>query len=124
MSDTARLQRQKPLVLADLFSTTLVHDFVLVVAAAGLVGALAQVSFHLSFTPVPVTGQTLGVLVAGTAARMETRDGRHGALRRGRNRGSGPGSPTTRADMSVRRSATSSFRVVRRSVWLSRRARR
>ncbi len=34
---------------------------------AGFVGALAQVSIHLSFTPVPVTGQTLGVLLAGTA---------------------------------------------------------
>jgi biotin transport system substrate-specific component len=67
MSDTASLQRPKPVVLADLLSTTLARDAVVVVAAAGLVGALAQVSFHLSFTPVPVTGQTLGVLVAGTA---------------------------------------------------------
>jgi biotin transport system substrate-specific component len=67
MSDTARLQRPKPVVLADLVSTTLARDLVLVVGAAGLVGALAQLSFHLSFTPVPITGQTLGVLVAGTA---------------------------------------------------------
>lgn len=67
MSDTARLQRPRPLVLADLISSTLAQDLVLVIAAAGLVGALAQVSFRLSFTPVPITGQTLGVLVAGTA---------------------------------------------------------
>jgi biotin transport system substrate-specific component len=39
----------------------------LVVGAAGFVGALAQISIHLSFTPVPITGQTLGVLLAGTA---------------------------------------------------------
>jgi biotin transport system substrate-specific component len=35
--------------------------------AAGFVGILAQISIHLSFTPVPITGQTLGVLIAGTA---------------------------------------------------------
>ena len=35
--------------------------------AAGLVGLLAQISIHLSFTPVPITGQTLGVLLAGSA---------------------------------------------------------
>jgi biotin transport system substrate-specific component len=39
----------------------------LVVGAAGFVGALAQISVHLSFTPVTITGQTLGVLVASTA---------------------------------------------------------
>ena len=39
----------------------------LVVGAAGFVGPLAQISIHLSFTPVPITGQTLGVLLAGTA---------------------------------------------------------
>jgi biotin transport system substrate-specific component len=38
-----------------------------VIGAAGLVGLLAQVTIHLSFTPVPVTGQTLGVLLSGTA---------------------------------------------------------
>jgi biotin transport system substrate-specific component len=54
-------------VLADLLPGTLVRDLLLVVGAAGFVGALAQISFHLSFTPVPITGQTLGVLVAGTA---------------------------------------------------------
>jgi biotin transport system substrate-specific component len=37
------------------------------VGAAGFVGLLAQISVHLSFTPVPITGQTLGVLLAGTA---------------------------------------------------------
>jgi biotin transport system substrate-specific component len=56
-----------PLVLADVLPGALVRDTVLVVGAAGFVGLLAQVSIHLSFTPVPITGQTLGVLLAGTA---------------------------------------------------------
>lgn len=67
MSTTATVAVRRPLVLADLLPGTLVRDLVLVLGAAGLVGALAQVSVHLSFTPVPVTGQTLGVLLAGTA---------------------------------------------------------
>jgi biotin transport system substrate-specific component len=44
-----------------------VRDVLLVAGAVGFVGALAQVSIHLSFTPVPITGQTLGVMLAGTA---------------------------------------------------------
>lgn len=67
MSDVARLQRRAPVVLADLVPGALVRDALLVVAAAAFVGLLAQVSIHLSFTPVPVTGQTLGVLLTGTA---------------------------------------------------------
>jgi len=54
-------------VLADLVSDSLLKDAALVVGAAGLVGLLAQVSVHLSFTPVPITGQTLAVLVCATA---------------------------------------------------------
>src|ERR1700689_3071942 len=67
MSQTDTLRRPRPLVLADLLPGTLVRDAALVVGAAGFVGLLAQVSVHLSFTPVPITGQTLGVLLAGTA---------------------------------------------------------
>jgi biotin transport system substrate-specific component len=67
MSSTVTLPRNKPLVLADLLPGTLVRDVLLVVGAAGFVGVLAQISIHLSFTPVPITGQTLGVLLAGTA---------------------------------------------------------
>ena len=37
------------------------------VAGAVLVAVLAQVSIPLPFTPVPITGQTLGVLVVGAA---------------------------------------------------------
>lgn len=67
MSDAAALRQRSPLVLADLLPGALVRDAVLVVGAAGFVGLLAQISIHLSFTPVPITGQTLGVLLAGTA---------------------------------------------------------
>ncbi|MDH4111508.1 MAG: biotin transporter BioY [Actinomycetota bacterium] len=37
------------------------------VAGSLLVAALAQISFTLPFTPVPITGQTLGVLLVGAA---------------------------------------------------------
>jgi biotin transport system substrate-specific component len=65
--------RPRLLVLGDLLAADrgkvahAVRDVLLVVGAAGFVGALAQISIHLSFTPVPITGQTLGVLLAGTA---------------------------------------------------------
>jgi biotin transport system substrate-specific component len=54
-------------VLADVIPKSLLADTALVIGFAGLVGALAQISIHLSFTPVPITGQTLGVLLAGAA---------------------------------------------------------
>ncbi|MDA8342845.1 MAG: biotin transporter BioY [Actinomycetota bacterium] len=66
-ANAATLQPRQPLVLADLVPGTLVRDASLVVGAACFVGLLAQVSIHLPFTPVPITGQTLGVLLAGTA---------------------------------------------------------
>lgn len=56
-----------PAVLADLVPGEAVRDVALVLGAAAFVGLLAQISIPLPFTPVPVTGQTLGVLVAGTA---------------------------------------------------------
>lgn len=37
------------------------------VAGSLLVAGLAQISFTLPFTPVPITGQTLGVLLVGAA---------------------------------------------------------
>jgi biotin transport system substrate-specific component len=72
MSSVA-IARPRPLVLGDLIAASrgrvahAVRDVLLVVGAAGFVGALAQISIHLSWTPVPITGQTLGVLLAGTA---------------------------------------------------------
>jgi biotin transport system substrate-specific component len=70
---TAAIARPRPLVLGDLIAMNrgrvahAVRDVLLVIGAAGFVGLLAQISIHLSFTPVPITGQTLGVLLAGTA---------------------------------------------------------
>ena len=53
------------LVLADrVFPRTLVMDAVLVVAGAALVAVLAQVAVPLQ--PVPITGQTLAVLLVGS----------------------------------------------------------
>jgi biotin transport system substrate-specific component len=67
MSNAAALPQRSPLVLADLLPGSAVRDGLLVVGAAAFVGLLAQISIHLSFTPVPITGQTLGVLLAGAA---------------------------------------------------------
>ena len=46
---------------------SLVADALLIVAGSLLVAALAQLSVRLPFTPVPVTGQTLAVLVVGAS---------------------------------------------------------
>ncbi|MGC2485692.1 MAG: biotin transporter BioY [Acidimicrobiales bacterium] len=54
-------------VLADLVSRSALAELTLIVGGAVLMGALAQISIHLSFTPVPITGQTLGVMLVGTA---------------------------------------------------------
>ncbi|MFT5433507.1 MAG: biotin transport system substrate-specific component [Myxococcota bacterium] len=43
------------------------RDVALVAGFAVFTALLAQITIDLSFTPVPVTGQTLGVLLAGTA---------------------------------------------------------
>jgi biotin transport system substrate-specific component len=73
MSVSVPLPRPRGLVLADLVATSrgraasIAWDVALVVGAAAFVGLLAQISIKLSFTPVPITGQTLGVLLAGTA---------------------------------------------------------
>jgi len=57
----------RPLVLADLVPGALVRDVVLVLGAAALTGIAAQISVPLPFTPVPISLQTLTVLLAGAA---------------------------------------------------------
>ena len=42
-------------------------DAALVIGGSVLIALLAQVTIRLPFTPVPITGQTLGVLLVGTA---------------------------------------------------------
>ena len=54
-------------VLADYIPSTALANVLLVAGAASFVGLLAQVSIPLGFTPVPLTGQTLGVALAGAA---------------------------------------------------------
>jgi len=54
-------------VLADLIPAFAVRDAALVVGYALLVGLLAQLVINLPFTPVPITGQTFGVLIGGMA---------------------------------------------------------
>ncbi|WP_214109077.1 biotin transporter BioY [Acrocarpospora catenulata] len=57
----------RPAVLSDLIPGRLVRDTALVVGAAALTGVAAQISFPLPDTPVPVTLQTLAVLLSGAA---------------------------------------------------------
>ena len=56
-----------PLVLADAWSRTRVADVVTVVSAAALTTAAAQISLPVAGSPVPVTGQTLAVLLTAAA---------------------------------------------------------
>src|SRR5438067_6276539 len=54
-------------VLADAVPGERIRDAALVVAYAVLVGLVAQVVIPLPHTPVPITGQTFGVLLGGMA---------------------------------------------------------
>ncbi|MDA8025414.1 MAG: biotin transporter BioY [Actinomycetota bacterium] len=58
----------KPIrVLSDYVGTTVLADVALVVSYAILIGISGQFSFHLPFTPVPVTAQTFVVLLGASA---------------------------------------------------------
>ena len=76
MSATAALSPRRPLVLADLLPRTLARDATLVLAAALLTAACAQISIPVPGSPVPVTGQTFAVLL--TAAALGARRGAAG----------------------------------------------
>ncbi|MFI5491788.1 biotin transporter BioY [Actinoplanes sp. NPDC051859] len=67
MSQAVTLSPPRTAVLADLIPGALARDVLLVAGGAGFVGLLAQVSVHIPGTPVPITGQTLGVLLVGAA---------------------------------------------------------
>ncbi len=54
-------------VLATPFRGTWVRDLALIAGGAGFIAASAQVAVRLPFTPVPLTGQTLAVLLTGAA---------------------------------------------------------
>ncbi|TXK42610.1 biotin transporter BioY [Nonomuraea sp. C10] len=55
------------LVLGDLVTSSRTGAVVLTVSGAALIGLLAQVAVPLPGTPVPLTGQTLGVLLVAAA---------------------------------------------------------
>src|SRR6478735_4436912 len=46
---------------------SLLTDALLVCGGAALVALCAQISIHLGFTPVPITGQTFAVLLVGAS---------------------------------------------------------
>lgn len=64
---TIEIFRPRQRVLADVVPRSYLVEIALIVGSAALVGALAQIAIKLSFTPVPITGQTLGVMLVGTA---------------------------------------------------------
>lgn len=52
-------------VLADVWGRSAVRDVILTVGAAAAVGAAAQIAIPVPGSPVPITGQTFAVLLAG-----------------------------------------------------------
>jgi biotin transport system substrate-specific component len=54
-------------VLGDAIPGDRVRDALLILGGAGLTALSAQFSFHIPGTPVPVTAQTLAVVLAGSA---------------------------------------------------------
>ncbi|GAA1799380.1 biotin transporter BioY [Actinomadura chokoriensis] len=64
---TAHATQRRPAVLGDLLPGSLARDAALVAGAAAFVGVAAQIAVPLPGTPVPVTGQTFAVLLAGAA---------------------------------------------------------
>jgi biotin transport system substrate-specific component len=57
----------QPRVLADLVPRVRARDAVLILAAAALTAACAQLTFYLPGNPVPITGQTFAVLLSAAA---------------------------------------------------------
>ena len=57
--------RERRLTLADLIPHSVFVDIALVAGFALLTALAAQISIPLGFTPVPITGQTAAVLLAG-----------------------------------------------------------
>jgi biotin transport system substrate-specific component len=67
MSSMSSALARRPQVLSDLIPGAVVRDLALVLSGAALTGALAQLSVPVPGSPVPITGQTLGVLLVGAA---------------------------------------------------------
>jgi len=73
LSTAAIAAGRRPLVLADALPASRVRDVALVCAGALLTVLGAQISIPIPPSPVPVTGQTLAVVIAG--ASLGTRRG-------------------------------------------------
>lgn len=58
---------QRDRVLGDTLPGDRVRDLLLVIGGAGLTALFAQISIKVPGSPVPVTGQTLAVVLAGSA---------------------------------------------------------
>lgn len=56
-----------PRVLADALPGTWLRDALLVIGGAGATAVAAQISVHAPGSPVPITAQTLAVVLAGSA---------------------------------------------------------
>jgi biotin transport system substrate-specific component len=54
-------------VLADVWGRSAIRDVVLVLGAASAVGLAAQIAIPVPGSPVPITGQTFAVVLAGAA---------------------------------------------------------
>ena len=67
MTPTADTYTPRFPVLADLIPGERVRDLLIVLGAAGFVGLSAQFAVPVPGSPVPVTGQTFAVLLAGAA---------------------------------------------------------
>ncbi|HZO35554.1 MAG TPA: biotin transporter BioY [Solirubrobacteraceae bacterium] len=65
MATTAGSLQRRPLVLADAVPGRHARDAAFVTGGALLTAALAQVALHVPPSPVPVTGQTLAVVLVG-----------------------------------------------------------
>jgi biotin transport system substrate-specific component len=70
VSTAAIAARRRPLVLADVLPASRVRDIALVCAGAALTVLGAQISIPIPPSPVPVTGQTLAVVIAGASLGM------------------------------------------------------
>ena len=72
------IAQPRPTVLADLIARTRAHDAVLVLGAALFTALLSQLSVPVPGSPVPITGQTLAVML--TAAALGPRRGMLGQV--------------------------------------------
>lgn len=61
------VSRRSTGVLADVWGRSVVRDVLLTLSAAGAVGLAAQIAVPVPGSPVPITGQTFAVLLAGAA---------------------------------------------------------